>query len=229
MANVACRYMLEQPAVGGIIVGARLGESEHIQDNLRLFEFSLDQKSKSEIKDALSKLKVIPGDCGDEYRKPPFLTATGDLSDHIETIPPPYRVIAGKDGKTRVSSGTIWEEIAGYSRAVRRGNQVWISGTTAVHGDVTIGGDDPWAQTHFVIDKIEGVLQSFGGGLEDVVRTRVYVRDLERWEPIARAHGQRFRKIMPANTFVQASLVGRDYLVEIDAAAILDEDAVTPS
>ncbi len=229
MANVACRYMLDQPAVGGIIVGARLGESEHIQDNLRLFAFSLDEESKSEIKDALSKLGAIPGDCGDEYRTPPFLTATGDLSDHLETIPPPYHVLDGKDGKSRVLSNTIWEEIAGYCRAVRRGNRVWISGTTAVHGDVTIGGDNPWAQTHFIIDKIEGALQSFGGKLEDVVRTRVYVRDLERWEPVARAHGERFRQIMPANTLVQASLVSKDYLVEIDADAVLDEDVVDSS
>lgn len=83
VANVACRYILEQPMVGGIIVGARLGESEHIQDNLRLFQFSLDDRSLSEIGGALAKLQPIPGDCGDEYRKPPFLTASGDLSHHI--------------------------------------------------------------------------------------------------------------------------------------------------
>ncbi len=83
VANVACRYILEQPMVGGIIIGARLGESEHIQDNLRLFQFSLDDRSLSEIGGALAKLQPIPGDCGDEYRKPPFLTASGDLSHHI--------------------------------------------------------------------------------------------------------------------------------------------------
>ena len=83
VANVACRYILEQPMVGGIIIGARLGESEHIQDNLRLFQFSLDDRSLSEIGGSLKKLKPIPGDCGDEYRKPPFLTASGDLSHHI--------------------------------------------------------------------------------------------------------------------------------------------------
>ena len=83
VANVACRYILEQPLVGGIIIGARLGESEHIQDNVRLFQFSLDEGSLSEIGSALAKLQPIPGDCGDEYRKPPFLTASGDLSHHI--------------------------------------------------------------------------------------------------------------------------------------------------
>ncbi|NIM99804.1 MAG: aldo/keto reductase [candidate division Zixibacteria bacterium] len=83
VANVACRYILEQRMVGGVIIGARLGESEHIQDNLRLFQFSLDDRSLSEIGGALAKLQPIPGDCGDEYRKPPFLTASGDLSHHV--------------------------------------------------------------------------------------------------------------------------------------------------
>jgi aryl-alcohol dehydrogenase-like predicted oxidoreductase len=82
VANVACRYILEQPMVAGIIIGARLGEREHIQDNLRLFQFSLDDWSLSEIGGALAKLRPIPGDCGDEYRKPPYLTASGDLSHH---------------------------------------------------------------------------------------------------------------------------------------------------
>ena len=75
---------------------------------------------------------------------------------------------------------------------------------------------------HFVIDKIEGVLQSFGGRLEDVVRTRIYVPYLEKWEPIARADGVRFRHILPANTLIQASLVGKEYLVEMDVDAIMD-------
>ncbi len=224
LANIACRYMLEQPAVGGIIVGARLGQSEHIKDNQRLFQFSLDEDSKRAIKKALSKLQVIPGDCGDEYRKPPFLTATGDLSDHLESIPSPYTIQSGAAGRSRILTGTPWEKIAGYSRAVRKGNQIWISGTTASHHDRLIGGSDPAAQTHFVIDKIEGVLQSFGGKLEDVVRTRVFVQDLKDTEAIARAHGERFNQILPANTFVQSSLVGDEFLVEIDVDAIIEED-----
>jgi aryl-alcohol dehydrogenase-like predicted oxidoreductase len=83
VANVAGCYILEQPAVGGIIIGSRLGKSEHIRDNLSLFQFSLDARSVSEIRSALAKLLPIPGDCGDEYRKPPYLTASGDLSHHI--------------------------------------------------------------------------------------------------------------------------------------------------
>ena len=219
MANVACRYILERPAVGGVIIGARLGESEHILDNLRLFGFSLDEADSSEIDAALSELGRVPGDCGDEYRKPPLLTASGDLSHHFDSFPPPYAARERGDGRSLVLTGTSWETIAGFSRAVRRGSRIWVSGTTATHGDRAIGGSDPTAQTHFVIDKIEGALQSLGGRLEDVVRTRVYVSDLENWEPVARAHGQRFRDVRPANTLVEAGLVGGGYLVEIEAEA----------
>jgi len=83
MANVAARYVLEQQAVCGVIIGARLSKSEHITDTLRLFEFSLDKTSQEDINLAVGRLKPLPGDCGDEYRKPPFLTAAGDLSDHL--------------------------------------------------------------------------------------------------------------------------------------------------
>jgi aryl-alcohol dehydrogenase-like predicted oxidoreductase/enamine deaminase RidA (YjgF/YER057c/UK114 family) len=220
MANVASRYILEQPAVGGVIIGARLGKSQHIEDNLRLFEFSLDRTSRSAIDAALARLQPIPGDCGDEYRKPPFLTASGDLSHHLESVPPPYAAQPGRDGRSIVLSGTPWEEMAGYCRAVRHGNRILVSGTTATHRDRTIGGRDATAQVHFVVDKIEGALQSLGSCLEDVVRTRVFVSDLGDWEAVSRAHGTRFRAILPANTLVQASLVGDEYLVEMEAEAV---------
>ena len=77
-------------------------------------------------------------------------------------MPAPYEAEPGADGKTRVSSGTVWEDLAGYSRAVRQGNRISVSGTTATHGDRIIGGSDPVSQTHFVIDKINGALQSLG-------------------------------------------------------------------
>jgi enamine deaminase RidA (YjgF/YER057c/UK114 family) len=163
MANVASRYILEEPAVGGIIIGSRLGESEHIHDNLRLFQFSLDEASRSAIEEAQARLQPIPGDCGDEYRKPPFLTASGDLSHHLESFPPPYPVQSGTDGWSRVLSGTLWEGLAGYCRAVRHGDRILVSGTTATHGERVIGGADAAAQLHFVIDKVEGALQSLGG------------------------------------------------------------------
>ena len=84
-----------------------------------------------------------------------------------------------------------------------------------------IGGEDPAAQTHFVIDKIAGALESLGASLKDVVRTRIFVNDLNDWEPVARAHGERFAGINPANTLVEARLVGEGYLVEIEAEAVL--------
>ncbi len=223
LANVACRYILEEPAVGGIIIGARLGKSEHIQDNRCLFEFSLDKSSRTEIAEALSKLQAIPGDCGDEYRRPPYLTAAGNLSHHIESIPPPYEPKSLADGRSIVLSGTPWEDMAGYSRAVRRGDRILGPGTTATHGNKLIGGRDPAAQMHFVIDKIEGAIQSLGGQLEDVVRTRVYVRNMLDWEAVARVHGERFQKIQPANTLIQAKLVGEEYLVEMEAEAVLSK------
>jgi len=221
MANVAGRYILDQPAVGGIIVGARLGISEHCQDNLQLFRFALAETDHAEIDEAVVRLRKIPGDCGDEYRRPPYLTAAGDLSDHLDSLPSPYEVRTGEDGRTRVFSGTIWEELASYSRAVRRGDRILVSGTTATHGDRLIGGDDPGAQTHFVIDKIEGALQSLGAGLKDVVRTRIYLKNKDHVKPVADAHGLRFRGIQPANTLICAELVGSEYLVEIEAEALL--------
>jgi aryl-alcohol dehydrogenase-like predicted oxidoreductase/enamine deaminase RidA (YjgF/YER057c/UK114 family) len=219
IANVASRYILEQPAVAGVIIGARPGEREHIADNLRVFSFSLTDEDRKELEAALDTLDPIPGDCGDEYRKPPFLTASGDLSHHVESFPAPYAVERRADGRTLCLSGTPWETIAGFSRATRRGARVHVSGTTATHRDRVIGGTDAAAQAHFAIDKIEGALQSLGATLEDVVRTRVFVRHLEDWEAAARAHGERFGHIQPANTLVAAPLVGDEYLVEIEAEA----------
>jgi aryl-alcohol dehydrogenase-like predicted oxidoreductase/enamine deaminase RidA (YjgF/YER057c/UK114 family) len=219
IANVASRYVLEQPVVAGIIIGARPGEREHIADNLRIFSFSLTGEDREELQAALATLNPIPGDCGDEYRKPPFLTASGDLSHHVESFPAPYAVHRRADGRVLCLSGTPWEGIAGFSRATRRGTRVEVSGTTATHGDHVVGGTDAAAQTHFAIDKIEGALQSLGAKLEDVIRTRVFVARIDDWPAVARAHGERFGHIQPANTLVAASLVGDAYLVEVEAEA----------
>ena len=225
IANVACRYVLEQPAVGGIIVGARLGASEHIDETLRLFTFSLTPEDHAELEATLDTLTPIPGEPGDEYRVPPFLTASGDLSHHVASFPAPYPVQVDPRGRRRVLSGTSWEKDAGYARAVREGDRILVSGTTATHGARVIGGEDPAAQAHAVLDKIAGALQSVGGALEDVVRTRIFVRDIAQWEPVARAHGERLGHVQPANTLVQAPLVGDEYLVEIEAEAIVRPDA----
>ncbi|MCC7053128.1 MAG: aldo/keto reductase [Gemmatimonadaceae bacterium] len=219
MANVAARHILDFPAVAGVIIGARLGEREHIDDNARIATLRFDESDRAALRDVLGTLTPIPGDCGDEYRKPPYLTASGDLSHHIEAFPAPYAVTRVSASRSYCLSGTPWEPLAGYSRAVRLGNRIQVSGTTATHGSKTIGGTDPAAQTHFVVDKIEGALVSLGARLDDVVRTRVYVTDIAQWEPIARALGDRFGHIRPANTMVQAPLIGSEYLVEIEADA----------
>jgi aryl-alcohol dehydrogenase-like predicted oxidoreductase/enamine deaminase RidA (YjgF/YER057c/UK114 family) len=221
IANIATRFILENPTVASVIVGARLGESEHIADNKQMLEIDLDPEDIQAIKNAQSRLTPIPGDCGDEYRKPPFLTASGDLSDHLETIPKAFIPIKTGKNREQIFSGTEWEEYAGYCRAVKDGNRIHVSGTTATHGALMIGGNDAAAQTHFIIDKIEGVLTSFGGSLSDVVRTRIFVNQIKDWEPVARAHGERFKGINPANTLVEAKLVGDGYMVEIEAEAVL--------
>lgn len=222
IANVATRYILDQPGVAGVIVGARLGERAHVDDTLRLFSFSLSDADRAEIRAALDTLQPIPGDCGDEYRKPPFLTASGDLSHHLQSMPAPYETRAGADGRSRCLTGTVWETAAGFARAIRHGRHIAVSGTTATLGDRAMGGQDAASQTHFAIDKIEGALQSLGAALTDVVRTRVYVRHVRDWEAVARAHGERFGRIQPANTLIGAELIGDEYLVEVEADAIVD-------
>jgi aryl-alcohol dehydrogenase-like predicted oxidoreductase/enamine deaminase RidA (YjgF/YER057c/UK114 family) len=227
IANIASRYILEQPTVGGVIIGARLGKNEHIRDNLKLLNFELGGDSGAALQPAIDKMVTIPGDCGDEYRKPPYLTASGDLSHHLASLPPPYPTQTGTDGRTQALSGTQWEDIAGFSRAVRIGDRILVSGTTATHGDRVIGAGDPQAQADFIIDKIEGALQSLGGSLENVVRTRIYIRDIEDWEAVSRVHGRRLGHIKPANTLVRADLVGDDYLVEMEAEAVAPLVSVT--
>ncbi len=224
LANVASRFILDQPGVAAVIIGARLGEREHIADTERLFAFTLTGADREELQAAIEALHAIPGDCGDEYRKPPFLTASGDLSHHLDAMPPPFEVVTTGGGRTACLSGTTWERMAGYARAVRHGTRISVSGTTATLGERVIGGRDPSAQAHFAIDKIEGALQSLGASVADVVRTRVYVSDIKHWEAVARAHGARFAAIRPANTLVEARLVGDEYLVEIEADAEVGSD-----
>jgi enamine deaminase RidA (YjgF/YER057c/UK114 family) len=120
-----------------------------------------------------------------------------------------------------ISTGTIWEKKYGYCRAVRYGVHVLVSGTTATgpSGQV-VGQDDPAMQASYVIDKIEKAIVDLGGSLADV-RTRIYISNMEHWESVATVHGERFTDICPANTLVEAKLVGEEYLVEIEADAII--------
>ena len=217
--QVASAYILGQPFVAGVIIGTRLGLDKYVEENLKILSLQLGAEEITEIENHLASQRHIPGDCGDEYRKPPFLTATGDLSHHLDAFPSPYPLVEVSNGRSKVLSGTVWEELAGFSRATQKGNRIFISGTTATHGNRCVGGNDPAAQTHFVLDKIEGVLQSLGAKIEDIIRTRVYIQRMEDWEEIAKVHGDRFRHIQPANTMIRAEIIGEEYLVEIEAEA----------
>ena len=224
VANIATRWVLEQPAVAGVIVGARLGESEHRDDNVRVFSFALDGEDHAKIEAALAQVEPIPGDCGDEYRRPPFLTASGDLSHHLEQLPKVYKTVTdpARPDRSRIDSGSIWEGIGGYSRALRIGNRILVSGTTATHGagEVVCPGD-PVGQTVFILDKIAASISSLGGTLADVVRTRVYVRDIKACEAIAATHGRYFGQVRPANSLVEVAALVEPYDVEIEAEADL--------
>jgi enamine deaminase RidA (YjgF/YER057c/UK114 family) len=190
-----------------------------------VFSLHLDDEDRRAIDAALAGSKRIAGDCGQEYRRPPFLTASGDLSHHLASIPAFYQAlpVPGRPTRLRVDTGSVWERLCGYSRAVSAGERVLVSGTTATHGagEIVCQGD-PQGQTVYILDKIAASLRALGGSLEDVVRTRIYLRDVTQWEPVARVHGRYFGDIRPANTLVEARLVG-DYDVEIEAEAILKD------
>ncbi len=126
--------------------------------------------------------------------------------------------------RINISSGAQWESIVGYSRAVRVGNTVEVTGTVAVDASgVLVGKDDPYEQTRFIIQKIEGVLKQAGATLSDVVRTRMFVTDISRWEEYGRAHGEFFGEIRPCTTMVEVSrLIEPGFLIEIEATAVIE-------
>ena len=131
------------------------------------------------------------------------------------------KTMTEKTGRQYVDSGTPWEAMAGYARAVRVGERIWVSGTTAVGPDGLVGEGDAGAQARFIFDKIERALTALGAGMDDVVRTRMFVSDVRHWEAVARAHGERFGAIRPATTLVEARLVASELLVEIEAEALI--------
>jgi len=123
------------------------------------------------------------------------------------------------------SSGAKWEDVVGYSRAVRMGNMIEITGTVAVdENDQLVGGNDAYAQTRYIIQKIEKVLKRAGAGLEHVIRTRMFVTDISKWEEYGKAHGEFFSEIKPCTTMVEVrALIQPEYLIEIEATAIVTE------
>lgn len=126
--------------------------------------------------------------------------------------------------RVNISSGAKWEEIVGYSRAVKLGNVLEVSGTVAVNDQGVVGKGDFYLQTKFILEKIRGVLQQAGFSLEEVVRTRMYVTDIGQWEAVGKAHGEFFRTIKPATSMIQVSgFIEPEYLVEIEVTAIKSE------
>jgi enamine deaminase RidA (YjgF/YER057c/UK114 family) len=127
--------------------------------------------------------------------------------------------------RVNVSTGAKWEDIIGYSRAVKMGNVIEVTGTVATDGSGEIvGKNDPYIQTKFIILKVEKVLEQLGAKLSDVVRTRIYTTNISKWEEIGKAHGEFFKEIKPCCTMVEVSaLIDKEYLVEIEFSAILSE------
>ena len=121
------------------------------------------------------------------------------------------------------SSGAKWESIVGYSRAVRIGNTIEVTGTVAIDAEgKTVGVGDAYEQTKCIIQKIEKVLQQAGAQLKDVVRTRMFVTDISKWQDYGRAHGEFFKDIRPCTTMVEIkALIDPEYLVEIEATAVV--------
>jgi enamine deaminase RidA (YjgF/YER057c/UK114 family) len=125
--------------------------------------------------------------------------------------------------RINISSDAKWEDIVGYSRAVRIGNLVEVSGTTAVEGEKILDDLDAYGQTKYILQRIEKALKEAGASMSDVIRTRMFVTDISQWDEIGRAHGEYFKDIKPASTMVEVkALISPGLLIEIDATAIIN-------
>ena len=126
--------------------------------------------------------------------------------------------------RQQIGSGSPWEDVVGYSRAVRVGNIIEVAGTTAMDGETLIGKGDVYLQTKFIFTKIEKALQQLGASLKDVVRTRMFVTNIADWEMVGKAHGEFFTAIKPVATMVEVRrLIDGDLLVEIEVTAVIEE------
>jgi enamine deaminase RidA (YjgF/YER057c/UK114 family) len=123
------------------------------------------------------------------------------------------------------SSGVKWEDIVGYSRAVKIGNTIEITGTVAADDNtLPVGGNSAYEQTKFILQKIEEILKQAGATMNDVIRTRMFVTDISRWEEYGRAHGEVFSQIKPCTSMIEVKgLIAPEYLIEIEATAIISE------
>jgi enamine deaminase RidA (YjgF/YER057c/UK114 family) len=131
---------------------------------------------------------------------------------------------ANMKARMNISSGAVWENIVGYSRAVKVGDLIEISGTTAVKGSEVAGAGDPYEQTKVIIQKFSSVLKEAGSSLKDIIRIRIYVRDINHWDKIGKAFSEYFNDIKPAATMVEVSaLIDQQLLIEMEATAIISE------
>jgi enamine deaminase RidA (YjgF/YER057c/UK114 family) len=131
--------------------------------------------------------------------------------------------VPGRPSRRIIDTGSVWESICGYSRAVRDGDRILVSGTTATHGGGTVVCQgDPRGQAVYILDKIAASIEALGGNLEDVVRTRIYLNDQSQWEAVARVHGRYLGHVRPANTLFEVSRLVGDYVVEIEAEAVVE-------
>lgn len=225
ISNIATAWALAHPAITSTIIGTRLGEGQHRADNKRALAVQLDRQDHLAIDAALISLDPIPGDCGDEYRKPPFLTASGDLSHHFEALPSVFPVVdsTARPTRKRAESGSIWEEKAGFARALRTSNRITVSGTTATDpSGQNVCPGDVMGQAIYILDKISAAIGSLGGSLEDVVRTRIYLRNEADWEAVSAVHARYFADVRPANTLIAGITLIGPYDVEIEAEAEIE-------
>lgn len=155
----------------------------------------------------------------DAHGPPRDVVVDGETTDVSIPLAPFESVEQG--GRLRISSGARWESIVGYSRAVRVGPHVYVAGTTATdETGAVVGPGDPYAQTMHILRKVQGAMMLAGAMMEDVVRTRMYVTDIARWEEVGRAHGEFFRVVRPAATMVEVkALIDPAMLVEIEVEA----------
>ena len=226
VSNVATRWVLDHPAVAAVIVGARITESEHRADNARVFAFALDAEDRERLDAAFAATTPIPGDCGDEYRRPPYLTASGDLSHHLDAHPEhlraPSRSRAGP-AACASSSGSVWEPLAGYSpggagrrphprlRHHRHPRRRPLRRPRRPRRPDDLHPRQDRRRDH------RPRRQPRGRGPHPHLRPRRRATGSR----LSRAHGRVFGEVLPANTLVEvANLVG-DYEVEIEAEAVV--------